>query len=103
MSPEEVEKRLQSVPQWCYSEHKLHRRIVRKDFRDAMALLVRIAFEAEALDHHPEIRNVYKTIDLALTTHDAGNRVSEKDFALALRIERILAGEAPSGNGYSGE
>jgi 4a-hydroxytetrahydrobiopterin dehydratase len=58
-------------------------------FRDAVAFLVRVAFEAEAMDHHPEITNVYDRVALALATHDAGDRVTETDLALARRIDAV--------------
>ncbi len=70
-------------------------RIVRElqlpGFRAALAFLVRVGFEAEALDHHPEIRNVYDRVTLALSTHDAGDRVTEMDLTLARKIDAILA------------
>lgn len=59
------------------------------DFREAFAFLTRVAFEAEGMDHHPEITNVYNTVRLALSTHDAGNRVTETDLALARRIDSL--------------
>ena len=59
------------------------------DFRAAWAFLTRVAFEAEALDHHPEITNVYDRVTLALSTHDAGDRVTETDLALARRIDAL--------------
>lgn len=59
------------------------------DFREAFAFLTRVAFEAEALDHHPEITNVYHRVRLALNTHDAGGRVTETDLALAARIDAL--------------
>lgn len=59
------------------------------DFREAFAFLTRVAFEAEALDHHPEITNVYDRVTLALSTHDAGHRVTETDLELARRINRL--------------
>lgn len=58
-------------------------------FREAVAFLVRVAFEAEAMDHHPEISNVYDRVALALSTHDAGGRVTETDLALARRIDAL--------------
>lgn len=68
-------------------------RIVRdlsfSDFREAFAFLTRVAFEAEAMDHHPEITNVYDRVTLSLSTHDAGNRVTETDLALARRIDGL--------------
>ena len=60
-------------------------------FRAAFAFLARVAFEAEDLDHHPEISNVYDRVTLALTTHDAGDRVTETDLALARRIDGLLS------------
>jgi len=60
------------------------------DFRTAMSFLVRMAFEAEDMGHHPEIRNVYGRVTLALTTHDAGNRLTSLDVELARRISRLM-------------
>ncbi|MBQ89793.1 MAG: pterin-4-alpha-carbinolamine dehydratase [Acidimicrobiaceae bacterium] len=56
------------------------------DFRAAFAFLTRVAFEAEAMDHHPEIRNVYGDVSLALATHDAGDRVTDTDLQFASRV-----------------
>jgi 4a-hydroxytetrahydrobiopterin dehydratase len=58
-------------------------------FRAAMAFLVRIGFEAEARDHHPEISNVYGRVGITLRTHDAGNRVTALDVELARAIEAL--------------
>ncbi|MEM8596635.1 MAG: 4a-hydroxytetrahydrobiopterin dehydratase, partial [Pseudomonadota bacterium] len=60
------------------------------DFRAAMAWMLRAAFEAEAMDHHPEWSNVYNRVAVTLTTHDAGG-LTEKDTALAQRLEAIRA------------
>ncbi len=62
------------------------------DFRAAFAFLTRVAFEAEAMDHHPEITNVYDRVTLALSTHDAGHRVTETDLALARQINALFGG-----------
>ncbi|MEM6489656.1 MAG: 4a-hydroxytetrahydrobiopterin dehydratase [Pseudomonadota bacterium] len=59
-----------------------------KDFRAAMAWMVRAAFEAEAMDHHPEWSNVYNRVAVRLTTHDTG-RLSDKDIALAAAFEAL--------------
>ncbi|WP_420457334.1 4a-hydroxytetrahydrobiopterin dehydratase [Rubrivirga sp.] len=56
------------------------------DFRQAFAFLTLVAFEAEGRDHHPEITNVYDRVGLALSTHDAGNRVTETDLAFAQAV-----------------
>ncbi len=59
-----------------------------RNFRDAMAWMTRAAFEAEALDHHPEWSNVYNRVEVRLTTHDAGG-LTEKDISLAERMEKL--------------
>ncbi len=58
-------------------------------FRAAMAWLVRVGFEAEARDHHPEITNVYGRVGITLRTHDAANRVTALDVELARAIEAL--------------
>ena len=57
-----------------------------RNFRDAIAFMLRVAFEAEALDHHPEWSNVYNRVAVRLTTHDTGG-LTEKDFALAEKMD----------------
>ena len=59
------------------------------DFKAALSFMVAVGLEAEALDHHPEIRNTYNKVALRLTTHDAGNRITGLDLDLARRIEGI--------------
>ncbi|MEM9099193.1 MAG: 4a-hydroxytetrahydrobiopterin dehydratase [Pseudomonadota bacterium] len=61
-----------------------------RNFRDAMAWMSRVAFEAEAADHHPEWFNVYNRVEVTLTTHDTGG-LSDKDIALAGQMDRIAA------------
>ena len=59
-----------------------------RNFRAAMGWMVRAAFEAEDLNHHPEWSNVYRTVVVRLTTHDTGG-LTEKDFELARRFDRL--------------
>lgn len=63
-----------------------------KDFSEAFGWMSRIALAAEKADHHPEWFNVYKTVIVQLTTHDAGG-VSERDIAMAKLMDK-LAGKA---------
>ena len=56
-----------------------------------MGFILQISYEAEAADHHPEIFNCYNRVEIALNTHDAGGKVTEKDIKLARLIERISA------------
>ncbi|RIK98090.1 MAG: 4a-hydroxytetrahydrobiopterin dehydratase [Proteobacteria bacterium] len=59
-----------------------------KDFNEAFGFMARVALVAEKADHHPEWRNVYRTVEVVLTTHDAGG-VTERDVALARAMDRI--------------
>jgi 4a-hydroxytetrahydrobiopterin dehydratase len=62
-----------------------------KDFNQAFGFMSRVALVAEKHDHHPEWRNVYKTVEVVLSTHDAGG-LTEKDIALAEAMERFAKG-----------
>ena len=59
-----------------------------KDFNQAFGFMTRVALTAEKMDHHPEWSNVYKTVDVTLSTHDAGG-VTQKDIALAKAMEKF--------------
>ncbi len=59
-----------------------------RGFRDAIAWMTRVAFEAEHLNHHPDWSNVYNRVEVRLTTHDAGG-LTAKDIDLAQRMEKI--------------
>lgn len=71
---------------WTQTERALTRTIERADFVEALALVLEIAKLAEAADHHPDIDIRYRTVHLSLSTHSAGNKVTDKDFALAQKI-----------------
>jgi 4a-hydroxytetrahydrobiopterin dehydratase len=60
------------------------------DFPAAMTFMTRVAFSAEAMNHHPEWRNVYNRVEVRMTTHDAGG-VTDKDFKLARVMEKVAA------------
>lgn len=79
---------------WTYEDDKLKATFELKDFRAAISFIVRLAFYAEELNHHPEITNVYNTVDIALTTHDAGDKVTENDMKLAQAIDKFAWVEA---------
>jgi 4a-hydroxytetrahydrobiopterin dehydratase len=59
-----------------------------RDFNEAFGFMARVALVAEKNDHHPEWRNVYKTVEVVLTTHDAGG-VTERDIRLAKAMDAI--------------
>ena len=74
---------------WKEEDNKLTRSFQFKDFRAAMAFMNRVADVAEELNHHPWWSNVYNKVNIELTTHDAGNTVTDKDKQLASRIDQI--------------
>ncbi len=75
---------------WIEKDDKLQRTFRFKDFSGAFAFMVRVAFIAEKMDHHPDWSNVYNTVHIALNTHSAGGKVTDKDRALAAAIDRLV-------------
>jgi 4a-hydroxytetrahydrobiopterin dehydratase len=89
LTQSELEVILKDLEGWELKDDKLTKLFKFKNFREAMTFLMRLAFEAEAMNHHPEIENVYNKVRLSLTTHDAGNKVTEQDVALARQVEKL--------------
>jgi len=84
----EVTQRLAALPGWSVQAGKLHRELTFADFTQAFAFMSDVAREADALDHHPEWFNVYKTVDVTLSTHDAGG-LTDRDVKLAEAMDKI--------------
>jgi 4a-hydroxytetrahydrobiopterin dehydratase len=89
LTNQEIEESLRALDGWTYENHKLLKVYKLKDFKAALALINRIGVEAENLNHHPEIHNVWNTVTLRLCTHDAGGRVTEKDLTLARALQSL--------------
>ncbi len=99
LSDDAIESALADLPDWRHqpaspdAQPPAGQRIVWErsfpDFQTAFAFLTRVAFVAEDLDHHPEITNVYGDVALALSTHDADDRVTDTDLAFARRVTEI--------------
>lgn len=75
---------------WKEENDKLQRSFQFKDFSEAFAFMARVALVAEKMDHHPEWSNVYNKVEIKLSTHDAGDKVTEKDRKLAKAIDGIV-------------
>lgn len=75
---------------WKETDNKLYRKFEFKDFSEAFAFMTRVALEAEKMDHHPLWTNVWNKVEIWLSTHDAGDVVTEKDRKLGLRIDQIF-------------
>ena len=80
---------LASLKGWQDAEGRdaIKKRFTFADFTEAFSFMTRVALAAERMDHHPEWFNVYKTVDVTLSTHDAGG-VTEKDIALARIMDK---------------
>lgn len=90
LSEQEIEEQLITFEGWEYYENAIHTTIEFKDFKDAFTVMTRIAFEAEKMNHHPDWSNVYNTLNISLSTHDAGG-VTAKDFGLAKIIDELVS------------
>ena len=76
---------------WKEENNCLTKSFVFGDFREAFAFMTMVAFISEKLDHHPDMRNVYNRVEIKLSTHDAGNTVTEKDRNLASAIDEVVS------------
>lgn len=83
---------LKELKGWAEVEGRdaIRRTFVFKDFNEAFGFMARVALAAEKADHHPEWRNVYKTVEVVLSTHDAGG-VTARDIALAKIMDTAAA------------
>lgn len=75
---------------WKEENNKLTREFQFKNFIEAWGFMNQVALLAEKQDHHPEWSNVYNRVNIALSTHDAGDIVTKKDHQLALAIDKLL-------------
>lgn len=90
----ELTQRLAQLPGWTLVNGKLHREYRFADFVEAFGFMASVAVIAERMNHHPEWSNVWATVVIDLTTHDAGG-ITDSDVVLAGEIER-LAGRRTS-------
>ena len=74
---------------WQEKENKLYKKFEFKDFSEAFAFMTRVALIAEKMNHHPKWTNVWNTVELWLSTHDAGDIVTDKDRKLAEKIDAL--------------
>ena len=86
-----IDERLDKLEGWEYKDDAIHTTFEFENFKEAFATMTRIAFEAELQQHPPEWTNVYNTLSISLSTHDAGG-LTEKDFKLAHTIEDLMEG-----------
>lgn len=74
---------------WEEIDNKLIRTFEFEDFTAAFGFMTKVAIAAEKMDHHPNWSNVYNRVTVELTTHDAGNVVTDNDRKLAAIIDKL--------------
>ena len=75
---------------WIEKDNKLRAEFQFDNFIDAFAFMTKVAIIAEKMNHHPSWSNVYNKVSIELSTHDAGNVVTEKDRKLAKEIDKLV-------------
>jgi 4a-hydroxytetrahydrobiopterin dehydratase len=92
LSAEARKAAVKGLPGWTEvaGREAIARTFVFRDFNEAFGFMARVALVAEKRDHHPEWRNVYKTVEVVLATHDAGG-VTARDVELAKAMNTIAA------------
>lgn len=76
---------------WKEENNKLYRKFQFADFNEAFGFMTRVALEAEKMNHHPLWTNVWNTVEIWLSTHDAGDIVTDKDRKLSKKIDGLLS------------
>ncbi|MBP6025648.1 4a-hydroxytetrahydrobiopterin dehydratase [Ferruginibacter sp.] len=74
---------------WKEENNTLHKTFEFTDFSEAFAFMTRVAMAAEKMDHHPTWKNTYNKVEIWLSTHDAGDIVTDKDRKLAAIIDKL--------------
>lgn len=95
LSTDAVHARLGELPGWLFRDSALVRQYLFPSFADAIAFVTRVAFDAEAHDHHPDLAVSYRRVTVTWTTHESGG-VTEKDFDGAIASERFARSLAAS-------
>ena len=90
LSPQEVTERLAACPGWTVEGNAIRKLFTFKSFPDAVAFVTRLAFDAEAADHHPDLHVSYRKVTVTWSTHSDGG-ISAKDFDGAKQSDMIAA------------
>ena len=89
LTKEVIDKNLASIPGWVFIDNSISKEYKTKNFVDAVTFLMKIAVEAEKMDHHPDVLiHSYNKVKITLSTHSKGG-VTENDFKLAGIIESL--------------
>jgi 4a-hydroxytetrahydrobiopterin dehydratase len=77
-------------PNWTEENNTLYRKFAFKNFSEAFGFMTQVALEAEKMDHHPRWTNSWNLVEIWLSTHDAGDAVTAKDYDLAGKISSLI-------------
>lgn len=98
----QTQEALTTLNGWSLEDGKLYRELTFSDFTAAFGFMTQVALHSEKMNHHPEWKNVYNTVEIWLTTHDAGG-LTELDIALAEFITQLSVRNAtPNAQTHSG-
>ncbi|MFH1197583.1 MAG: 4a-hydroxytetrahydrobiopterin dehydratase [bacterium] len=90
ISEQQLNEELKELPQWEFFNNTIHKTFTTMDFSSAVAFIVKIAIEAEKLDHHPDLfLHSWNKVKITLSTHSEDG-VTGKDIELAAAIERMF-------------
>jgi 4a-hydroxytetrahydrobiopterin dehydratase len=89
LSEEEIARELETLDGWTREGDAIRRQFTLGGFADAIAFVTRLAFDAEAVDHHPDITINYKRVTLLFSTHSEGG-LTKKDFDAARKVDALL-------------
>lgn len=78
---------------WQLIDNKLYKKFKFNDFKSAISFMAKSAEAVDKINHHPEWKNVYNTVEVWLCTHDAGNVVTDKDRTLSQLLDKIYDSE----------
>ena len=81
---------LKLIFMWHEQNNTFYKKFEFRDFSEAFAFMTRVALEAEKMNHHPLWTNVYNKVEIWLSTHDAGDIITDKDRKLAKKIDAFI-------------
>lgn len=90
LSNPELETAMSDLSDWQIENDQLTKVFEFDSFRDAISFLVRLSFDIEDMNHHPEIENIENCVRFTICTHESGSKITEKDIKLAERIEDLI-------------
>ena len=75
---------------WIKQNNSLYKKFVFNDFIEAFSFMTKVALIVEKIGHHPTWSNTYNTVEITLTTHDANNSITDKDYLLSKKIDELF-------------